>query len=330
MQALQLLLLPMLASSFAKGEARAVLSAEAISIIISRLLGGEMLATYDEALRIELLKLATLLIEHVADQLVEHRKELIKFAWNHLKSEDTQSKQCAYVNVCRFIQVYDTPPKIILQVYVALLRTFQPDARALVKQALDILTPALPKRLPAGDHKYPTWIKWTKKIIVEEGHSLPQLIHIWQLVVRHPSLFFSSSAQFVPQMVNSLNRIGLSPNCSVENRKLAVELAQLIISWELQRCAAAAAAAKRPKPEPSAGGGARRRASRPPATTRRRRGREAPTAAGAAPAAAPAAGAQAPPRPPPPAPPARRPPAPAPAPAPADDSSSRRRRSSRC
>ena len=91
------------------------------------------------------------------------------------------------------------------QVYVALLRTFQPDARALVKQALDILTPALPKRLPAGDHKYPTWIKWTKKIIVEEGHSLPQLIHIWQLVVRHPSLFFSSSAQFVPQVAPLVN-----------------------------------------------------------------------------------------------------------------------------
>ena len=38
-------------------------------------------------------------------------------------------------------------------------------------------------------------------------------------------------------MVNSLNRIGLSPNCSVDNRKLAVELAQLIITWELQRSA---------------------------------------------------------------------------------------------
>ena len=103
--------------------------------MINTLLGGDQLPWYDESLRIELLKLATLLIEHAPDQLVEHRKELIKFAWNHLKSEDTQSKQCAYVNVCRFIQVYDTPPKIILQVYVALLRTFQPDARALVKCA---------------------------------------------------------------------------------------------------------------------------------------------------------------------------------------------------
>ena len=69
-----------------------------------------------KALRIELLKLATLLIEHLGRELVEHRKELIKFAWNHLKSDDSTSKQWAYINVCRFIEVYETPPKIILQV----------------------------------------------------------------------------------------------------------------------------------------------------------------------------------------------------------------------
>ena len=59
-------------------------------------------------------------------------------------------------------------------------------------------------------------------------------------------------------MVNSLNRIGLSPNCSVENRKLAVELAQLIISWELQRCrgSAAAAAASAAGAAPGAAGAA--------------------------------------------------------------------------
>jgi len=33
------------------------------------------------------------------------------------------------------------------QVYVALLRAFQPEARSLVRQALDILTPALEKRV---------------------------------------------------------------------------------------------------------------------------------------------------------------------------------------
>jgi transformation/transcription domain-associated protein len=47
---------------------------------------------------------------------VDHRKDLIKFAWNHLKAEDATTKHWAYANVCRFISAYDTPPKIILQV----------------------------------------------------------------------------------------------------------------------------------------------------------------------------------------------------------------------
>jgi len=49
-------------------------------------------------------------------------------------------------------------------------------------------------------------------------------------------------------MVNSLNRIGLSPNCSTENRKLAIDLAQLIIVWELQRIEAAKAPRAAPVP----------------------------------------------------------------------------------
>ena len=112
----------------------------------------------------------------------------------------------------------------------------KPEARSLVKQALDILTPALQKRLHAGsDAKFPTWVKWTKKIIVEEGHSLPQLIHILQLIVRHPQLFYQCRGHFVPHMVNSLARIGLLPNSPHENRKLAVDLAELVCSWEIQR-----------------------------------------------------------------------------------------------
>ena len=73
--------------------------------------------------------------------------------------------------------------------------------------------------------------------------------------MRHPNLFFSSSAQFVPQMVNSLNRIGLSPNCSIENRRLAVELAQLIISWEVRRCTNAGTKRAAEEANRSRGGG---------------------------------------------------------------------------
>ncbi|XP_075498359.1 LOW QUALITY PROTEIN: SAGA complex/NuA4 acetyltransferase complex subunit TRA1-like [Primulina tabacum] len=234
---MQMLILPMLAHAFQNGQTWEVIDAATIKTIVDKLLDPpeEISADYDEPLRIELLQLATLLLKYLQNDLVHHRKELIKFGWNHLKREDSASKQWAFVNVCHFLEAYQAPEKIILQVFVALLRTCQPENKMLVKQALDILMPALPRRLPLGDSRMPIWIRYTKKILVEEGHSIPNLIHIFQLIVRHSDLFYSCRAQFVPQMVNSLSRLGLPYNTTSENRRLAIELAGLVVNWEKQR-----------------------------------------------------------------------------------------------
>ncbi|GAV88596.1 PI3_PI4_kinase domain-containing protein/FAT domain-containing protein [Cephalotus follicularis] len=234
---MQMLILPMLAHAFQNGQSWEVVDHDIIKTVVDKLLDPpeEVSAEYDEPLRIELLQLATLLLKYLQNDLVHHRKELIKFGWNHLKREDSASKQWAFVNVCHFLEAYQAPEKIILQVFVALLRTCQPENKMLVKQALDILMPALPKRLPLGDSRMPIWIRYTKKILVEEGHSVPNLIHIFQLIVRHSDLFYSCRAQFVPQMVNSLSRLGLPYNTASENRRLAIELAGLVVGWERQR-----------------------------------------------------------------------------------------------
>lgn len=79
--------------------------------------------------------------------------------------------------------LHNSEMELQMQVFVALLRTCQPENKLLVKQALDILMPALPRRLPLGDSRMPIWIRYTKKILVEEGHSIPNLIHIFQLIV---------------------------------------------------------------------------------------------------------------------------------------------------
>ncbi|KAL8246880.1 hypothetical protein R6Q59_008096 [Mikania micrantha] len=235
---MQMLILPMLAHAFQNEQTWEVIDIAIIKTIVDKLLDPpeEVSADYDEPLRIELLQLATLLLKYLQTDLVQHRKELIKFGWNHLKREDSASKQWAFVNVCHFLEAYQAPEKIILQVFVALLRTCQPENKMLVKQALDILMPALPRRLPIGDNsRMPIWIRYTKKILVEEGHSIPNLIHIFQLIVRHSDLFYSCRAQFVPQMVNSLSRLGLPYNTTTENRRLAIELAGLVVNWERQR-----------------------------------------------------------------------------------------------
>jgi len=234
--AVQLLIMPVLTTSF---EDPNVNNIEVMDLDTVLWMLREILASKDyppesmQSLRIELLKLGTLLIQHMSKYVTDHRKEVIKFAWNHLKAHDLTSKLWAYVNVCRFISVYDTPPKIVLQVYVALLRTHEMDARFLVRKAFDILLPALPSRLPSNE--FIKAIKWTKKIAYEEGHVLGQLVHIWFLIVRHPALFYPFRGQFVPLMVNSLNRLAIPPSSTPDNRRLAVNIVDLIISWEQTR-----------------------------------------------------------------------------------------------
>ena len=187
----------------------------------------------NDNLKVELLKMITLIIEHLGTQLAHHRKDLIKFAWNHLKADDTTTKNWAYVNVCRFIAVYDTPSKIIIQVYVALLRTLPTDCKELVRIAIDTLLPALPQRLSAPD--YVKAMKWTKKVLVEEGHAMPQLLHIWNVMIRHSTFYYSYRHLLVPSMVSSISKLGLMSSCPPEYRQISVGITNVILGWEMFR-----------------------------------------------------------------------------------------------
>lgn len=75
-----------------------------------------------DALNVEALQLAALLVKNLPNEMQEVRKDFIKFAWAELKSEDTITRQHAHILVSRFIEAFDTPPKIALTVYVALLK----------------------------------------------------------------------------------------------------------------------------------------------------------------------------------------------------------------
>lgn len=222
-----------------------VLDDEILKQIMRNLMdqSDEVLRQYNKSLSAELLQLATLLVQYMPNELGGYRKELIRFGWNHLKREDSIAKQWAFVNVSRFFEAYQAPDKIILQVYVALLRYCQPDSRHLVRRALDILTPALPVRLKHNqvEHKYPIWIRYTKKILLEEAHSVPHLVHIWQLIVKHADLFYVARAQLIPIMVTSLSRICLFTNTTLENKQLALDFVELVIKWEKVRLRATSA-----------------------------------------------------------------------------------------
>ncbi|KAL5037675.1 transcription-associated protein 1 [Batrachochytrium dendrobatidis] len=188
-----------------------------------------------DSLKIELLQLTNLLVHRVPEVISESRKDVIKFAWNHLKVEDVTLKQSAYVLLSRFIREYETPVKIVSQIYVALLRAHQAEGRILVKQALDTLLPVLPIRLASstGERaRMPLFVQWIRKVVVEEGHIVTQLLSLYQLLIRNADQFYLTREHFLPQIVSSLAKLGLSGSATMETRTLTLDLGDLIIVWE--------------------------------------------------------------------------------------------------
>jgi hypothetical protein len=56
-----------------------------------------------------------------------------------------------------------------------------------------------------------------------------------QLLCRHYRVYFPVRQHLVQHMVSSIQRLGLTPNATIEQRRLAVDLAEVIIKWEFQR-----------------------------------------------------------------------------------------------
>jgi transformation/transcription domain-associated protein len=182
--------------------------------------------------RMELLQLTTLLLKYHSSTIQEARKDVIKFAWNYIKLEDIINKYAAYVLIAFFIAVYETPPKIAIQVYQALLKAHQNEGRSLVMQALELLAPVLPKRMGGGDPKMPRWAGFPRKILSEESSNLQQLMSIFNFIVRHPDLFYEAREPLSSIIIVSLSKIAQPPNPSTEAKKLALNLISLIRTWE--------------------------------------------------------------------------------------------------
>ena len=189
-------------------------------------------AVCGDQLRTELLRFSTLLLERADELVAPHRKDAVKFAWSLLKSDDSVCKNWASLNLSRFISVFETPPKNVLQVYVALLRSYQQEGKELVCFALAILVPVLPTRLPPED--FQKMIDLTIKIMYEEGNSAPQLAHVLHTIVANVSVFHDNRHRFIRHLVNSLSRLGLPPTSPVEHRFLAIAIVELVLLWGQQ------------------------------------------------------------------------------------------------
>lgn len=190
----------------------------------------------DSFLVLELLQMTSLLLQHGHNTINDAKKNVIKFAWSFRQADDMTLKQASHVLMARFVQEFATPSKIIVQIFVNLLRSHQAEVRNIVRQAMDVLMPALPKRVPPTaveieSNQASFWVRWTRRVMIDEGHTSTQLISLFQMIVRHASLYHESREHFVPHIVSNLVKIGLQTSPK-DQKVLTIDLAELCLEWE--------------------------------------------------------------------------------------------------
>lgn len=182
--------------------------------------------------RMELLQTSAFLVKYHHNMLQDARKDLIKFGWNYIRLEDHINKYAAYCLIAYFIAHYETPPKIAMQVYGALLRAHQAEGKNLVMQSLEILEPVLQKRLGGPEGRQSMWARLPRKILSEEISNVQQLTSIYHFLVRHPDLFYEAREAFASIIIPSISKVAQLPSPSVENRRLALNILSLVWQWE--------------------------------------------------------------------------------------------------
>lgn len=180
--------------------------------------------------RVQLLQFTSLLVTYYSDAVLNYKKDIIKFNWNFISLEDNIAKQAAYISTVHFIRAFNTPAKVVIQVFVALLKTNQTDVRYMIRQSLDLLAPFLNERLGTDDE----WLKWTRRILSEDGFVVTQVSNIYQVIVNHPDLFYASRDQFIPNIITAMGKLTVINNSTTENQILAIDLAELILQWEVK------------------------------------------------------------------------------------------------
>ena len=222
---------------------RRLIDRSLIDIIHNRIWRNQAYEPQDESAqigadhsRLEMLQMTALLLKYHSSLVSEARKDVIKLGWAFIKLEDIITKHATFVMISYFVVVFETPPKLINQIYVSLLKAHQNEGRALIVQALDLLAPVLRKKFgPQSEPWYPMWAKWPKRVLSDESSNLQQLIGVFQFMVRRPDLFYEAREHFMSHIIPNLSKIAQLPNPSNEHKRLVLNLIQMILDWEERR-----------------------------------------------------------------------------------------------
>ncbi len=214
-----------------------------ISVFINKIIDPDNPNSNSDSLRIFLLQLSSLFVQHAHDYIhdVNNKRQgtklrrLMTFAWPCLLAKncvDPFNKYHGHLLLSHIISKFAIHKRIVLQVFISLLKAYAPEAKIVIRQALEILTPSFPTRMEDG---YFTLASWTKKILIEENHTIPQLAHMLYIIVKYHKVYYLIRHTLINHLIPSFQKVGLSSNSTPENRQLAIDLTEVILRWEAQR-----------------------------------------------------------------------------------------------
>lgn len=206
------------------------------ALIWQPLLNHHKTKSIEDSLVIEILHMSAILVQYCSNMVGDVRKDIIKVAWECIRSSDATVKHMSYLLAARFFVAFDSPANIVRTTWNGLLKVKETEGRALYRKAINILASSLPIRDPPPKPGTPSnWAITTKKVLMEEGHTTPQLMSICELIVGQPDLFYDTRDMFVSLMANSLTKLGFTPAATSEMKKLTIDIVELIFRWERRR-----------------------------------------------------------------------------------------------
>ena len=220
----QMLIMPTLK----QGNPKAALSDSSVRQLVKLLLnhGG----SFGSKLTCELLNMVIILLDQMHEGVAGYRKDILKYIWGVLKADNLNTKYVGYLAASKFVAVFESPPKVILQAYRSLLRShsISADSRN-VREAMNLLLPNL--RLRLGESDLESVVEYTINFLNEVGDSMKRLINVWDVIIRHNQAFERFKVRIIPHLKHAVSLIGSHLNSQPQCRLLSVKLAKLMIDW---------------------------------------------------------------------------------------------------
>lgn len=212
-----------------------------ISVFINKIVIPFMQKECDDGLRIALLQFACLLVERASAHIHSNKKEDIRqlttFGYSSLLHSKNYWDPTAIYNghlllshIIARLANKKSWQEVVFKVFHSLLKAHAIEARHIVRQTLEVFMPMMPLKLNESNVSL---INLTKSVIIKDGYAILQLYHVFQVIIRHHNIYYPVRHQLIQNMINSMQR--LESSNSVDYRKLAIDIAEVIINWELRR-----------------------------------------------------------------------------------------------